>query len=201
MFCGNCGKTVSGDWKVCPACGNVLYAGFPGGVGGEQILFQTTGGCAPKRTGSTMNYVSMITFFVIGIVAIMVSSSVSSKNESAVFLMVGGFVMIGFGAIEFAKIKMKSNANSRVLDGRLTITETAVEGLASERQPNEIDVFVNPVMTRINIGDITSAGPDTEGVFLIVKALGKEFVFATPDAQTAGNTILAQLRSGGRMYG
>lgn len=111
-----------------------------------------------------------------------------------IVFLIAGFAMLFFGVVEVAKIRVKSNAANRITNGSLTITNYAVEGLAAEQNPNDIDVFVNPVMTRIKIADITSAGASVDKAFLLVHANGKNYVFATPYAERAGETILRLMR-------
>ncbi|MDE5757474.1 MAG: hypothetical protein K2H85_02560, partial [Allobaculum sp.] len=48
---------------------------------------------------------------------------------------------------------------------------------------NDIDIFINPVMTRIPIQEI-------DGAFLIIKSKGTDYVFAIPGTLKAGTIIM-----------
>lgn len=78
---------------------------------------------------------------------------------------------IALGCISLAMIislfqaRSKTLASNRVKSGQLTITNLAIEGLASEHKRNDIDIFVNLIITRIPISSIDGASADTDGVF------------------------------------
>lgn len=189
-YCEVCGMPVEPGQLYCACCGTALKKAESPAP--EEVLFRTTGGIAPKKNGATMNYVTMIMCFVTGIGALLLSSE--APNDTMIVFLIAGFAMLFFGVVEVAKIRVKSNAANRITNGSLTIPNYAVEGLAAEQNPNDIDVFVNPVMTRIKIADITSAGASVDKAFLLVHTNGKNYVFATPYAERAGETILRLMR-------
>ena len=212
MFCQSCGAQIDENWKVCPYCGspnqrnqNYGMQGYMNGMSDQmryqdrqrmqpEVLMQTRGGVRPGQTGNVQMFFAILLFVIATTVAIWQAFTDLSEEKATVILL--WYAVVGVGVvIDVVLARQKQAVCKSISEGKLVITSAGIEGLGVEFQRNRNTSFIQPSLLRWQYSQIESASVTQYGGFLLVRAMGREYIIATPEPHRAADLIMEQVRN------